>query len=355
MGDGRRAVEGVVLDPAAWAGRRVLITGHTGFKGGWLALWLAALGAEVTGFAEPAAEPSFFGLAGIDADVRSRIGDVRDAAAVARVVADARPEVVLHLAAQPLVRASYEDPAATYAVNVMGTVNVLDAVRAAAPGVRSVVVVTSDKCYANREWEWGYREDEPLGGRDPYSSSKAAQEIVAAAYRDSYDLPIATARAGNVIGGGDFGADRIVPDAVRAAVAGEPLRVRNPDAIRPWQHVLAPLHGYGLLAERAATGAWNFGPAEADARPVRELVDRLAAAWDGGLTWAADPGDHPHEAHFLKLDSSRARTRLGWAPAWDLEQGVAATAEWYRAWRRGGDVRALALEQIDAYGRGASR
>ncbi len=335
----------LALDTSFWSGRRVLLTGHTGFKGGWLALWLASIGAEVTGFSTPApTTPSLFDLAGVGDDVQSIEGDVRDRDAVAAAYREASPEVVLHLAAQPLVRASYDDPVATYDINVMGTVNVLDAARAAGAGdLHSIVVVTSDKCYLNREWEWGYREDEPLGGHDPYSSSKAGAELIAAAYRDSYGLPIATGRAGNVIGGGDFSADRLVPDAMRAVADGDPLRVRNPDSIRPWQHVLCPLHGYGLLAERGERGAWNFGPAEEEARPVRWVAERL------GVRWEADGGDHPHEAHFLKLDSSRARTRLGWLPRWDLERGLDATAEWYAAHREGGDVRQVLLDQIEAY------
>ena len=338
-------MEDLGVDRDFWTGRRVLLTGHTGFKGGWLALWLASLGAEVTGFsAAPSTSPSLFELAAVDDDVRSIEGDVRDSDAVARAVREADPSVVLHLAAQPLVRASYEDPVATYDINVMGTVNVLEAARAAGGAeLHSIVVVTSDKCYLNREWEWGYREDEPLGGHDPYSSSKAGAELVAAAYRDSYGLPIATGRAGNVIGGGDFSADRLVPDAMRALDAGEYLRVRNPDSIRPWQHVLCPLHGYALLAERAERGPWNFGPADDEARPVRWVAERL------GVQWESDSGDHPHEAHFLKLDSSKARSRLGWRPRWDLERGLDATAEWYAAHRDGGDVRQVLLDQIEAY------
>ena len=344
MGDRPRAVADMALDERFWSGRRVLVTGHTGFKGSWLALWLASLGAEVTGFSTaPPSEPSLFELARVGDDVRSIVGDVRDARAVAAVFREADPSVVLHLAAQPLVRASYADPVGTYDVNVMGTANVLEAAREVGGSLHSIVVVTSDKCYLNREWEWGYREDDPLGGHDPYSSSKAGAELVAAAYRDSYGLPVATGRAGNVIGGGDFGADRLVPDAMRALAADEYLRVRNPDSIRPWQHVLCPLHGYGLLAEGAEHGGWNFGPADDEARPVRWVAERL------GVRWEQDGGDHPHEAHYLKLDSSRARSRIGWRPRWDLERGLDATAEWYAAHRAGGDVRGLVLEQIEAY------
>jgi CDP-glucose 4,6-dehydratase len=322
----------------------VLVTGHTGFKGSWLALWLASMGASVTGLSTPApTTPSLYDLAGVEDDLAgSWTVDVRDAEAVRAAVLDADPAVVLHLAAQPLVRLSYLEPAATYAVNVTGTINVLEAARGV-DGLESVVVVTSDKCYLNLEDDRAFREDDPLGGHDPYSSSKAAAEIVAAAYRDSFRLPIATGRAGNVIGGGDFSVDRIVPDAARALIAGEPLRVRNPDAIRPWQHVLGPLEGYLLLAQRGAVGAWNFGPDSADARPVRDLVEVL------GVPWEQDGGEHPHEAHYLRLDSSKAHSELGWVPRWGLERGLAATAEWYAAHRAGGDLRGLTLAQIADY------
>jgi CDP-glucose 4,6-dehydratase len=300
----------------------VLLTGDSGFKGGWLAAWLRALGASVAGFSLPR--------------------DVRDAPAVAAALEEAAPSVVFHLAAQALVRASYDDPVGTYDVNVLGTVNVLEAARCV-PELHSVVVVTSDKCYENRELGRPFVEDDPLGGHDPYSSSKAAQELVAHAYARSFGLRVATARAGNVIGGGDSSRDRLVPDAMRALAAGEPLRVRNPEAVRPWQHVLCPLHGYLLLAQRGASGGWNFGPAAADVRPVRWVADRL------GVDWESDPGDHPHEARLLSLDSTRARTELGWQPRWNLERGLDATADWYAAHREGGDVKRLVEDQIAAY------
>jgi CDP-glucose 4,6-dehydratase len=335
-------VEGVVVDPRFWDGRRVLVTGHTGFKGSWLTLWLASMGAHVTGLSSgPPSSPSLFELARVGEDAESLQADVRDAGAVRDAVRSARPQVLLHLAAQSLVRASYEDPVRTYQVNVMGTAAVLDAARDT--GVESVVVVTSDKCYLNAELGRAFVEDDPLGGRDPYSSSKAAQEIVAAAFRDSYGLPIASARAGNVIGGGDFGVDRLVPDAMRSVAEGAPLRVRNPDAVRPWQHVLNPLHGYLLLAEHGERGAWNFGPAGDDVRPVRWVVERL------GVRWETDDGEHPHEARHLALDSTRAQDRLGWRPRWDLARGLDATAEWYAAHRDGADVREVVLRQIAEY------
>jgi CDP-glucose 4,6-dehydratase len=342
-------------DPAFWAGKRVLVTGHTGFKGAWLSLWLVELGATVVGFSRGVpTEPSLYALARIADMVEHHDGDVRDAARVADVMAQARPDVVLHLAAQPMVRRSFAEPVDTYATNVMGTVHVLDAVRAAANHVSVAIVVTSDKCYENREWPWAYREDEAMGGHDPYSSSKGAAELVTAAYRRSYNLPIASARAGNVIGGGDWGEDRLVPDIFRAALAGEPIRIRNPEAVRPWQHVLNPLSGYLRLAERACEDrsvarGWNFGPADDDARPVGWIVDRLTEMWDKPLVREVDPGPHPHEAHWLKLDSSLARARLGWSPRWALAEGLARTAEWYRAYRDGEDVRATTLAQIRAF------
>jgi CDP-glucose 4,6-dehydratase len=342
------------VEPAFWAGRRVLVTGHTGFKGSWLSLWLTRMGAEVTGLSHAVpTDPSLFELARVGELVETVTADVRDGEAVARAVEAARPEVVLHLAAQPLVRASFEDPRSTYEVNVMGTVNVLDAVRRAG-GVRAAVNVTSDKCYENREWEWAYREDEPMGGHDPYSSSKGASELVTSAYRRSFGMRLASARAGNVIGGGDWGADRLIPDLMRGALSGTPVEIRNPGATRPWQHVLNPLSGYLVLAqalwdEPDAATAWNFGPAQEDARPVSWIVERLAELWPGELPWTLAAGEHPHEAHYLKVDSSRARTRLGWAPRWDLARALDSIVEWYGALRDGADMRAVTLAQLDGF------
>jgi CDP-glucose 4,6-dehydratase len=325
------------------------VTGHTGFKGAWLCLWLASLGAEVTGVADAVpTQPALYEVLGLDADVRWLRADVRDAEALAGAVRAARPEVVFHLAAQPIVRRSFQAPRETYEVNVMGTVNLLEAVRRA-DGVRAVVNVTSDKCYANRGRP--LREDDPLGGDDPYSSSKAAAELVTAAWRRSFpDGPrLASARAGNVIGGGDWGADRLVPDAMRAALAGRAVAVRHPEATRPWQHVLDPLRGYLILAQAlcedpGAAAAWNFGPA--DAAPVGRVLDRLSALWPGGIAWHADAGPHPPEEPTLRLDSTRARERLGWAPRRDLDAALRAVVEWYLAYRDGADMRAVTLGQL---------
>jgi CDP-glucose 4,6-dehydratase len=351
----------VKLDVDFWNGRRVLVTGHTGFKGAWLSLWLQSLGARVTGLAPGVpTHPSLHELADVGSHMRELAVDVRDAAGVLEAMRRERPEVVLHLAAQPMVRRSLRDPALTYEVNVMGTVNVLEAVRLAGEQVLAVVVVTSDKCYENPRGGLPRRfvEENPLGGSDPYSSSKACAELVAGAYRRSFfsgaGAPrVATARAGNVIGGGDWGEDRIVPDAVRAADTGEPLLVRNPDAVRPWQHVLSPLGGYLRLAEALSLGddaarAWNFGPSEGDVKPVGWIVQRLAELWGGELSWRLDERPNPPEAGYLALDSSAAEALLGWRPAGGLEDALELIVAWHRAHRAGEDMRRVSLEQIAA-------
>jgi CDP-glucose 4,6-dehydratase len=348
------------MNAGFWRGRRVLLTGHTGFKGSWLALWLHAMGAEVTGLADRVpTDPSLFSLARVGELVEHVEADLRDFDAVRDAVAAHRPEIVLHLAAQAVVRRSFADPRETYEVNVMGTVNVLEAVRVTG-GVGAVVNVTSDKCYDNREWVWGYREHEPMGGYDPYSNSKGCSELVTDAYRRSFfsedgAARIGSARAGNVIGGGDWTADRLIPDIMRGVLAGETVPIRRPDAIRPWQHVLNPLSGYLALAEALSESAeyaegWNFGPADEDARPVAWIVDRLSERWPGELRWAFDEGPHPHEATYLKLDSSKARARLGWAPRWDLGAALDSIVAWYRALGEGEDMRAVTLGQIEAFG-----
>lgn len=351
-----------MVDPAFWAGRRVLVTGHTGVKGAWLSLWLQTLGAEVIGFAgPPPTAPSLYRLAHVEDGMESVQGDIRKVDAVGHVVERTRPEIVFHLAAQALVRRSLADPVGTYEVNVMGTANLLEAVRVVG-GVRAVVVVTSDKCYANDGRSQGYREDDPLGGHDPYSSSKACQELVTAAYRESLlaseGVAVATARAGNVIGGGDWAEDRLVPDLMRAAFVGTPLVVRNPNAVRPWQHVLNPLSGYLRLAERLVDSgagsefatAWNFGPVDEDAQPVSWVVDRLRERWPDELEVTTAPESDELEAAVLRVDSSKAREKLGWEPHWDLAAGLDATVEWYAGHSRRADVRAMTLEQIERFG-----
>ena len=361
----RRSLEGLAVtavlpDPEFWRGRKVFLTGHTGFKGGWLALWLGHMGAEVTGYAlAPETDPSLYALAGVAGGMRSVIADIRDADAVARALRDSGAAIVFHLAAQALVRASYADPLGTYASNVMGTAHVLEAVRQT-PSVQAVQVITSDKCYDNREWDYPYRETDRLGGHDPYSNSKACAELVVESYRRSFlraaGIRLASSRAGNVIGGGDWAPDRIVPDCIRALAAGRPITIRSPQATRPWQHVLEPLSGYLVLAERQyqdcpeAEGGFNFGPRDEAAVPVGELAAGIVRAWGGGELQCAAAKATLHEAGNLRLDISKARARLGWQPRWDLEQALAMTVDWYRrVLCRGEDAGRVCLEQIAAY------
>lgn len=344
-----------------WRGRRVFVTGHTGFKGGWLVLWLKKLGAEVTGYALiPPTQPSLFELVRIGESISSVIGDVRDRAKVFDAMQKTKPEIVFHLAAQPLVRQSYADPVETYAVNVVGTASVLEAVRQT-ESVRAVVNVTSDKCYENHEWVWGYRETDRLGGHDPYSNSKACAELVAQAFRDSFfsginrQVALASVRAGNVIGGGDWAVDRLLPDFFRAILAGRTMKIRHPKSIRPWQHVLDPLNGYLILAERLLTegskwaGSWNFGPRENDAKTVQWLIERGVGLWGRGATWELDSSQHAYEAQFLRLDISKARQELGWMPAWTIEEALARTVEWFRAYSAKQDLRDFTLRQIEDF------
>ncbi|MFH1026951.1 MAG: CDP-glucose 4,6-dehydratase [Pseudomonadota bacterium] len=349
---------------AFWKGKRVFLTGHTGFKGSWLSIWLHLLGADVTGYAlEPPTDPSLYELAGVGDLVTSVIADVRDMERLKSEMFEASPDIVIHMAAQPLVRDSYKIPVETYAINVMGTVHLLEAVRSC-PSVKAVVNVTTDKCYENREWVWGYRENEPMGGHDPYSSSKGCSELVTAAYCSSYFNPadyadhgvaVASARAGNVIGGGDWASDRLIPDIIRAILAGEPVFIRNPSAIRPWQHVLEPLSGYLLLARKLFesgvdyAGGWNFGPSDEDARPVEWIVKRLCQQWGNVARYEIDSGDHPHEARYLKLDCSKARAELGWQPRWSLEHSLDSIISWNHAYRRQADLRNECIQQINDY------
>lgn len=346
------------MTPEFWKGKRVFVTGHSGFKGGWLALWLQRLGAEIVGYSlDPPSDPNLFTLARVADHMASVRGDICDLGTLETTVREYRPEIVIHMAAQALVRRSYAEPVETYAANVMGTVNVLEAVRRAGD-VRTVLIVTSDKCYENRNWHWGYRENEPMGGYDPYSSSKGCAELVTAAYRRSYfgDGPAtATARAGNVIGGGDWADDRLVPDTVRAILRGEPVCIRNPRAVRPWQHVLEPLHGYLMLLERlwtegtAVAEGWNFGPEVSDAWPVADVVSALARLWGGSARWIVDRATHPHEAAVLRLDCSKAREVLGWRPVLALDTALEWVVEWYKGYAAGRDMRAITLEQIARY------
>lgn len=352
------------MNTVFWQGKRVLLTGHTGFKGSWLSLWLQSIDAQVVGYAlAPPSSPSLFEIAEVDARMVSIVGDIRDLDHLRAVFAEHKPEIVIHMAAQALVRYSYIEPVETYSTNVMGTVNLLEAVRGA-NSVKAVVNVTSDKCYENREWAWGYRENEAMGGVDPYSNSKGCAELVTAAYRSSYFHPkkyqthgvaIASGRAGNVIGGGDWAEDRLIPDIMRAITQGKPVNIRNPHAIRPWQHVLEPLSGYLVLAQKLyEEGAnyaegWNFGPNDEDAKPVQWIVEKLTGAWGEGTNWTLDAGNHPHEAHYLKLDCSKAKARLDWHPRWHLEDALGAIIEWHRAYRNGETMQALTLNQIHRY------
>ena len=369
-GLGLRMSQDIVVKAAAvnssfWSGKRVFMTGHTGFKGGWLSLWLSSMGAKVTGYSlAPNTNPNFFDVAGVQENVdKSHIGDIRDLSALQKAMSDANPEIVMHMAAQPLVRYSYANPVETYATNVMGTVHVLESIRALS-SVRAAVMVTTDKCYENKEWAWGYRENEPMGGYDPYSNSKGCAELVTSAYRQSYFSPekysqhrvaLASARAGNVIGGGDWSEDRLIPDAIKAFEANQPLIIRNPLATRPWQHVLEPLSGYLVLVQALYQGGaqfdggWNFGPRDEDTRSVQDVINLLIKHWSSAASWKQDTGEQPHEAHSLKLDCSKAKQYLNWSPKWSLEQAIEKIAKWQGGIQRGADMKALSLEQIKAY------
>jgi len=353
-----------MLNRSFWKGRRVFLTGHTGFKGSWLSLWLHAMGADVTGYSlEPPTEPSLFVQAKIGELVRSITGDIRDYSKMKSAIAECRPEVVLHLAAQSVVRRGYDDPIETYSSNVMGTVNVFEAIRQLK--YKCVIVnVTSDKCYENREWSWGYREIEPMGGRDPYSNSKGCAELVTSSFRDSYFHPevfdqhgvaLGSARAGNAIGGGDWTANQLIPDLIRSFLKGESCLIRSPYAIRPWQLALEPLRGYLLLAERLAenpvqfASGWNFGPVDSDAKPVYWIADELVRLWGSGASWSQDSASHPHEAHFLKLDASKSGNYLDWHPVLPLKQALEWIAQWYRVYQSGGDLRRITQTQIERY------
>jgi CDP-glucose 4,6-dehydratase len=353
-----------MLNRSFWKGRRVFLTGHTGFKGSWLSLWLHALGADVTGYAlEPPTRPSLFVQAGVSSAVKSMCADIRDFSRLRSAIADSRPEVVIHMAAQSVVRRGYQDPIETYSTNVMGTVHLLETLRQLEqPCV--VVNITSDKCYENKEWPWGYRENDPLGGHDPYSNSKACAELVTSAFCDSYfhtvgsggvRIAVASGRAGNVIGGGDWTRDQLIPDLVRSFLDNKPCLIRAPSAIRPWQFVLEPLRGYLMLVERLAedpsrfASAWNFGPVDTDAKPVSWIADEVARLWGNHASWIHDSAMHPREAHFLKLDASKARVCLDWQPMLPLSQALDWIVEWYRAFQAGTNLRRVTRAQIERY------
>ena len=353
-------MEGVAVNAGFWQGRRVFLTGHTGFKGGWMSIWLQSVGAELTGYAlTPPTQPNLFEVAHVGRGMRSVVGDIRDASLLQQAMRECRPEVVIHMAAQPLVRYGYQEPVETFATNVMGTVHLLEAVRQCGD-VRAVVNVTTDKCYDNREWLWPYRESERLGGRDPYSSSKTCSELVSAAYRSSFfhvarAPALATARAGNVIGGGDWAADRLVPDLLSAFAQGKVAGVRNAHAVRPWQHVLEPLRGYLMLAQRlhvegaAFAEAWNFGPAQQDARPVEWVAEQLARRWGQGAAFEGSSVQHGHEAGQLRLDATKAGTRLGWQPVLPLGQALDLVIDWERSRLAGEDMNTVTLAQVHGY------
>ena len=347
-----------------WKGKRVLLTGHTGFKGSWLSLWLQSMGAQVVGYAlAPPTNPSLFEAAQVGQGMTSVIGDIRDLPKLQAVFAEHHPEIVIHMAAQPLVRYSYQNPVETYSTNVMGTVHLLETVRNS-PGVKAVLNITTDKCYENREWVWGYRENEPMGGYDPYSNSKGCAELVSTAYRSSFfngdsyvqhGVALATVRAGNVIGGGDWAQDRLIPDILAAFEQGKLVEIRNPQAIRPWQHVLEPLRGYLTLAENLFeqgphfAEAWNFGPNDEDAKSVGWIVEQMAELWGNDAKWQIDTGAHPHEANYLKLDISKARSRLDWHPALRLTDALKLIIDWSKQRQAGADIRKLTMDQIRTY------
>lgn len=349
------------VNPEFWDGKRVFLTGHTGFKGSWLSLWLNAMGSTVKGYAlEPSSSPALFNQAKIPELIESQFGDIRNLESISKSIKAFNPDILIHMAAQPLVRLSYKKPVETYATNVMGTVNVLEAAKVC-PNLKAIISVTTDKCYENKEWPWGYRENEPLGGHDPYSSSKGCAELVTSAYRNSFfktenTAALASARAGNVIGGGDWAEDRLIPDILRAFEKSKPVVIRNPLSIRPWQHVLEPLSGYVILAEalfkkgNEFAEAWNFGPNDEDCRPVNWILDKMVKAWGNAASWTLDKNNnHPHEAGYLKLDCSKAKARLKWQPQWNLDITLDLIVKWHQDWISGENIQKRCLKEIATY------
>jgi CDP-glucose 4,6-dehydratase len=350
------------VDSSFWNGKKVYLTGHTGFKGSWLSLWLQSMGAIVKGFSlDVNTTPALFTKANVAAEMESEIGDIRNLVQLTKSMVSFSPEILIHMAAQPLVRLSYQEPLDTYTTNVIGTVNVLEAARSC-PSLKAIVSVTTDKCYENKEWDWGYRESEPMGGHDPYSSSKGCAELVTAAYRRSFfssedSASLASARAGNVIGGGDWAKDRLIPDILRAFENSEPVVIRNPLSTRPWQHVLEPLSGYLVLAQQlylhgnSFAEGWNFGPKDEDCKPVSWVLDKMVETWGGDAIWNLDKESNPHEAGFLKLDCSKAASRLEWKPKWDLQFALKAIVNWHKIYQNGGDIKKQCLTEIYNYTR----
>lgn len=348
------------VNPSFWKGKKVFLTGHTGFKGSWLSLWLQSMGCVVKGYSlEPPTEPSLFIEANVANGMESKIGDIRDLTILKACMATFNPDILIHMAAQPLVRLSYIEPVETYSTNVMGTVNVLESARSCS-NLKAIVSVTTDKCYENKEWEWGYRENEPMGGHDPYSNSKGCAELVSAAYRNSFfntpeTASIATARAGNVIGGGDWAEDRLIPDILSAFEKSDPVIIRNPLSTRPWQHVLEPLSGYLVLVQHLYEDgnefaeAWNFGPKEEDCKPVNWILDKMVEEWGNGAEWKLDKNNNPHEAGYLKLDCSKAASRLKWNSKWHLEDTLKTIINWHQDWLRGENMNERCLQEIANY------
>jgi CDP-glucose 4,6-dehydratase len=348
------------VSPTFWKNKRVFLTGHTGFKGSWLSMWLQEMGAHVKGFSlAPHTTPNLFHEAKVKEGMESEIGDIRDLQLITESMCDFDPEIVIHMAAQPLVRLSYSEPVETYATNVMGTIHVLEAARKC-KNLKSIVAITTDKCYENKEWPWGYRENEPMGGHDPYSSSKGCCELLIASYRNSFfntpeSASLASVRAGNVIGGGDWSDDRLIPDILKAFEKSEPAVVRNPLSTRPWQHVLEPLSGYLVLAEKLYQDgdqfaeAWNFGPRDEDCQSVAYILDKMIATWDQGASWVMDANSHPHEAGFLKLDCSKAKQKLHWEPKWNLEFTLTSIVKWHKAFLQNENIRLICQNEIQSY------